>query len=218
MVQLDAPGTVASFLQRLGRTGRRAGSTRNALLLTTSDDALLRAAALLHAWSTGWVEPISAPALPLHLVAQQLLALVLQEGRVGRNTWMEWLGEPFVFGPDAEKLSDGLAAYLVEAGYLVEDGGMLGIGPPAEGDLGRRHFLELVSVFTSPPLFTVLHGRTEIGMVPDQVLLLTHKGVDRALLLAGRSWKVNHLDWKRRVAHVEPVQAAGVARWQGAGA
>ena len=217
MIQLDAPGTVASFLQRLGRTGRRADSSRNALFLTTTDDALLRAAALLQAWSTGWVEPISAPPLPLHLVAQQLVALVLQEGSVGRNTWTEWLGEPFVFGPDAQELTHGLAAHLVEAGYLVEDGGMLGIGPRAEGELGRRHFLELVSVFTSPPLFTVLHGRTEIGMVPDQVLLLTPKGVDRAVLLAGRTWKVNHLDWKRRIAHVEPVQAAGIARWQGAG-
>lgn len=217
MIQLDAPGTVASFLQRLGRTGRRADSSRNALFLTTTDDALLRAAALLQAWSTGWVEPISAPPLPLHLVAQQLLALVLQEGSVGRNTWTEWLGEPFVFGPDAQELTHGLAAHLVEAGYLVEDGGMLGIGPRAEGELGRRHFLELVSVFTSPPLFTVLHGRTEIGMVPDQVLLLTPKGVDRAVLLAGRTWKVNHLDWKRRIAHVEPVQAAGIARWQGSG-
>ena len=217
VIQLDAPGTVASFLQRLGRTGRRAGSSRNALFLATTDDALLRAGALLHAWSTGWVEPISAPPLPLHLVAQQLLALVLQEGSVGRNTWTEWLGQPFVFGPEAQSLAEGLADHLVEAGYLVEDGGMLGIGPRAEGELGRRHFLELVSVFTSPPLFTVLHGRTEIGMVPDQVLLLTPKGVDRAVLLAGRTWKVNHLDWKRRIAHVEPVLAAGVARWQGAG-
>ena len=218
MIQLDAPGTVASFLQRLGRTGRRAGSSRNALFLTTTDDALLRATALLDAWSTGWVEPINAPPLPLHLVAQQLLALVLQESRVGKNTWMEWLGEPFVFGPDAATHAQGIAAYLVEAGYLVDDRGMLGIGPRAEGELGRRHFLELVAVFTSPPLFTVMHGRTEIGMVPDQVLLLTPKGVDRAVLLAGRTWKVNHLDWKRRIAHVEPVLAAGVARWQGAGA
>lgn len=30
--------------------------------------------------------------------------------------------------------------------------------------------------------------------------------------------EADHLDWKRRIAHVEPVLAAGVARWQGAGA
>jgi ATP-dependent Lhr-like helicase len=29
VIQVDAPTTVASFLQRLGRTGRRAGSSRN---------------------------------------------------------------------------------------------------------------------------------------------------------------------------------------------
>ncbi len=218
MIQLDAPGTVASFLQRLGRTGRRAGSSRNALFLTTSDDALVRAAALLQAWSTGWVEPISAPVLPLHLVAQQLVALVLQEGHVGRNTWKAWLGDPFVFGAEAEAMTDALVAHLVGSGYLIDDAGMLSIGPRAEGELGRRHFLELVSVFTSPPLFTVLHGRTEVGMVPDQVLLLSPQGGARVVLLAGRTWKANHLDWKRRIAHVEPVDAAGVARWQGSAA
>ena len=53
---------------------------------------------------------------------------------------------------------------------------------------------------------------------PDQVLMLSPNGVDRAVLLAGRTWKVNHIDWKRRVAHVEPVMAAGVAQWQGVGA
>jgi ATP-dependent helicase Lhr and Lhr-like helicase len=30
VIQIDAPATVASFLQRLGRTGRRPGTTRNA--------------------------------------------------------------------------------------------------------------------------------------------------------------------------------------------
>jgi len=34
----------------------------------------------------GYVEPVVAPSRPLHLLAQQLLALWLQHGRVGRQT------------------------------------------------------------------------------------------------------------------------------------
>ena len=37
VIQIDVPGTVASFLQRLGRTGRRARSTRNCLFLTLDE-------------------------------------------------------------------------------------------------------------------------------------------------------------------------------------
>ena len=47
VIQIDAPPTVSSFLQRMGRTGRRSGTKRNCLFLATSDDALLQAAALI---------------------------------------------------------------------------------------------------------------------------------------------------------------------------
>jgi ATP-dependent Lhr-like helicase len=36
-------------------------------------------------------------------------------------------------------------------------------------------------------------------------------------VLAGRSWKTNHLDWKRRIAHVEPSDERGRSRWLGEG-
>ncbi|MFD0597249.1 hypothetical protein ACFQZ4_37350 [Catellatospora coxensis] len=42
--------TVASFLQRLGRTGRRPGSTRNCLFLAVDTGSLVEAAALLLLW------------------------------------------------------------------------------------------------------------------------------------------------------------------------
>src|SRR5437763_953002 len=82
-----APRTVASFLQRLGRTGRRPGASRNALFLTTTADGLLQAVGLLLLWSRGYIEPARAPPSPRHIAAQQLLALCLQEGRVGSNVW-----------------------------------------------------------------------------------------------------------------------------------
>jgi hypothetical protein len=47
VIQIDAPSSVSSFLQRMGRTGRRAGSTANCTFLATDDDALLRAAAII---------------------------------------------------------------------------------------------------------------------------------------------------------------------------
>ncbi len=219
VIQIDAPSTVAAFLQRLGRTGRRSNTARHALVLATSDDAMLRAAAVLLRWAEGYVEPIIPPPAPLHLVAQQLLALSLQESGVGRRLWTEWLGEPFVLGPDAAAAAATITDYLIAAGFLVDDGGILGVGGPAEAALGRQHFMELLSVFTAPPVFSVRHGREEIGLVPDETLMVRPAGLAGegagVLVLAGRSWAIMQVDWGRRVVQVEPTDAPGVARWSG---
>src|ERR1035441_6614224 len=48
---------------------------------------------LLHLWGQGYVEPVVAPPEPRHIVAQQLLALCLQEHRIGSQLWaQEWNG------------------------------------------------------------------------------------------------------------------------------
>ncbi|SCL28112.1 ATP-dependent helicase Lhr and Lhr-like helicase [Micromonospora nigra] len=213
VIQIDAPGTVASFLQRLGRTGRRTGTSRNCLFLTLSGEALTEAAALLLLWSKGWVEPVVAPPEPRHIVAQQMLALCLQENRIGDRQWIEeWNGlEPF--GRSAEPVLH----HLVEHGYLNRDEGMLFIGSTAETHFGRRHFMEMTAVFTGPPEFTVLLGRSELGRIDPSLLTDEVRG-DRRLLLSGPSWRVTYVDWRRRRCFVEPADDGGRARWWGAGA
>ncbi|MGA5130174.1 DEAD/DEAH box helicase [Streptomyces olivoreticuli] len=210
VIQIDAPGTVASFLQRLGRTGRRPGSTRNCLFLATGKDTLLQAAALLLLWGRGWVEPVTAPPEPRHLVAQQLLAAMLQERKIGDRLWPEqWNGlAPF------DRSAAPILRHLVSEGFLDEDGGMLFIGPEAERRFGRRHFIELTASFTAPPQFTVLSGRREIGRTDPSVLTEERPG-PRRLLLAGRSWQVTFIDWGRKRVFVEPVDSGGIAKWTG---
>ncbi|MER6158612.1 DEAD/DEAH box helicase [Streptomyces sp. NPDC001868] len=210
VVQIDSPGTVASFLQRIGRTGRRPGSTRNCLFLATRKDTLLQAAGLLLLWGRGWVEPVVPPPEPRHLVAQQLLAATLQEHKLGDQLWSEqWNGlAPF------DRSAAPILRHLTEEGFLDTDGGMLFIGPEAEHRFGRRHFIELTASFTAPPQFTVLSGRTEIGRMDPSVLTEERPG-PRRLLLAGRSWQVTFIDWGRKRVFVEPVESGGIAKWSG---
>ena len=56
VIQIDSPSTVSSFLQRMGRTKRRAGAVRNYLFLATNDDALQLALGIARKWSERWVE------------------------------------------------------------------------------------------------------------------------------------------------------------------
>jgi ATP-dependent Lhr-like helicase len=208
VIQINAPATVSSFLQRIGRSGRRAGSERNCLFLALDQAGLLAAAGLLLLWGRGFVEPVIPPPEPRHIVAQQILALCLQEHRVGENLWQGWWEGLAPFGPSAQPI----AAHLVREGYLDREDGMLFIGPEAELRFGRRHFMELTTAFTAMPQFTVLNGREEIGRT-DPALLAAKLDGPRLLLLAGYSWRVTWTDWKRHRCFVEPAEGGGKARW-----
>jgi ATP-dependent Lhr-like helicase len=212
VIQINAPSTVASFLQRLGRTGRRAGSTRNCLFLALDKDSLLRAAALLELWGRGFVEPVVPPPEPRHIVAQQMLALCLQRNTVGRRLWTEeWNGLP-----PFDRSAEPIVRFLINEGFLDQDGELLFVGPEAEKRFGHRHFMDMTSVFTAPPQFTVLEGRREIGLT-DPVLLTERVDGPRLLLLGGRSWRVTWIDWKRQRCFVEQADGGGRAKWYSSG-
>lgn len=211
VIQVGAPRTVASFLQRLGRTGRRSGSSRNCLFLALDQDQTLHAAGLLATWAAGWVEPVVPPPSPRHIVAQQFLALALQEQTVGLRTWSRWWHGLGPMEADGAEVLE----HLVAEGFLETDGGLAFIGQEAERRFGRRHFMDLMAVFTAAPEFTVLAGREEIGSVGDDALLADTAGAPRVLLLAGRAWLVTHVDWKRRRCHVEMTDLPGRAKWGG---
>jgi len=218
VVQIDAPWTVAGFLQRLGRTGRRTGAVSNCLFLCTSERALRDALGLLTAWSDGYVEPVLPPPAPLHVFVQQLLALLRQEGTLGRHTWRTWLGERLILGEDVEQRADAIVAHLIATGVLSVDGGMLQFGPEAERRYGKRNYLDLTAVFADPPTLAVVHGRTSLGQIHIRSLLRRRDDEPAVVLIAGRDWAIDHVDWRRRVVHVEPAKhQRGRPQWLGTG-
>lgn len=216
VIQIDAPRTVSSLLQRMGRTGRRSGASRNCLFLCTKEETLLQAAALVELWESGYVEPVTPPPAPLHVLAQQLMALVLQLRGVASDEWFDWVKRM----PAFQSLDEGTVAkivqWMLEHDLLWQDSGLISIGQAGEEAYGQKHFLELLSVFTSPPEFEVLHGRRQLGYVDQQTFTEKSEG-PRLLSLGGQAWKVNHVDWGRRRAYVEPVQHRASSRWRGGG-
>ncbi|EHQ53311.1 Lhr-like helicase [Ectothiorhodospira sp. PHS-1] len=216
VIQVDAPWTVSSFLQRIGRTGRRRGSIRNCLFLATTEDAFLRALGLLHLWRQGYVEPVQPPAMPLHIHAQQIMALVLQEQGVIADDIPVWIGGMPGFAAINPRLRQRLLDGMIETGILHSDQGMLGIGRRGEQTFGHRHFMDLVSVFITPPTVRVLHGKRELGEVHELTFGLSDEG-PVLLTLAGRNWMTRHVDWPRRCAYVEPCELRGRAQWLSVG-
>lgn len=216
VIQIDSPSTVASFLQRMGRTGRRADAVRNCLFLTTDEPSLLQAAAIVDLWGQGYVEPVQPPAMPFHVLAQQLMALTLQEKGIGRDLWLSWVRGVPAFAQMTPDSIREIVDWMLQKEILWSDDGMLAIAQQGEETFGRRHFMELLSVFTSPPLFTVLYGRRELGFV-DELTFVGKQDGPRVLLLGGRAWRVKHIEWPSRLAYVEPSEDRGRSRWKGSG-
>jgi ATP-dependent Lhr-like helicase len=144
------------------------------------------------------------------------MALLLQERGVGRRDWRAWLDRVPAFARMPAERIDEVVAWMLAEGILFEEEGLLWFGRKGEEEFGRKNFLELFSVFASPPLFVVRHGRQELGFV-DQTTFLSRREGPRVLLLGGRSWRVTNLDWGRRVAHVEATDEIGRSRWRGDG-
>lgn len=216
VIQIDSPGSVAGFLQRMGRTGRRPGTLRNCLFLTTAPEKLLAVSGLVNLWDRGFVESVTPPKLPLHILAQQIMALALQQRGVTRAAIREWLNRVPAFVSTEPETIDSLLAWMLEKDLMWENDGLIWFGQQGEKDYGRKNFLELFTVFLVPPVFEVMHGRDHVGSV-DEIIFLEKPQGPRMLLLGGRSWLVNHVEWKRRVVYVEPVKEKGKAKWMGSG-
>lgn len=211
VVQIGAPITVASLLQRLGRTGRRRGTSRNMTFLSLDDAELVRAAGLLLLHGEGYVEPVVPPPLPRQVAAQQLLGVALQKRRVNLLDEERRVARLGLASADEAR---EIGQWLVDTGHLDEDSGLHFVGPTAERRYGSRNFMDLLAIFTAAPEVTVLHGRSEIGSV-DPTLLTTKVEGPRVIALAGKPWRVTYIDWKRRRAYVEPSDRPGRSRWSG---
>jgi ATP-dependent Lhr-like helicase len=190
------------------------GARRNCLFLATGDEALMQAAGLIDLWASGYIEPITPPPKPWHILAQQVMALALQEHGIGRQDWLRWISNVPAFSRLPMTQIDSLVQWMIHQQILWDDQGVLWLGREGEETYGRRNFLELFSVFTSPPQFTVLHGRQELGFV-DEMTFLGKQDGPRVLLLGGGAWRVNHIDWQRRVAYVQATDTDGRSRWKG---
>ena len=158
--QANAPSTVSSFMQRMGRTGRRAGQIANTTFFCESPEDVLQAVAIVELARKGWVESVPVQDRCWPVLVHQILAQTLQFGAISPERCFELLSRVPDFRGITPTERTRLIEHLTKEEYLFESGGLLSMGTKAERIFGRKNFAELYAVFSSPVMYGV---ETETG-------------------------------------------------------
>ena len=213
--QANAPSTVSSFLQRLGRTGRREGQQANTTFFCENLEVVLQAIAIIELARKGWVESVPPQNRVWSVLVHQLFALTLQFGAISpERCWEQLSVVPDFSGINSTEF-ERLLEHLIAENFLFISGGLLSMGEKAEKIFGRKNFMELYAVFSSPLLYKVM---TEAGYVVGS---LEQTFVDKlvtemsSFLLGGRAWTVIHINYKERIVRVVPAPGGKKPTWGG---
>jgi len=216
VLQIDAPSSVASFLQRMGRTGRRGGSP-NCTFLVTKEPAVVQAAAILTLYRDGFIEPVHPSSRAYHILAHQLMSLAVQSAGLARGAFWEQLRGAAPFSEITDDERERVITHMLSAEILADQGGRIWLGPQGEKRYGRANFRELYAVFDAPRLISVRAGIEEVGAVDASFLAaISSEAEPGAFLLAGRTWQVVTIEWERGICVVRPAPSGRAPRWFGA--
>jgi ATP-dependent Lhr-like helicase len=213
--QLNAPGTVSSFLQRMGRTGRRENTVANTTFFCDNPEAVLQAVALVELAREGWVESIPPQQRCWPVLVHQLLAQTLAAGGIPRDLAWDKLSRLPDLSGIARFEFDQTVDFMVLHDYLFESSGLLSMGEAAERTYGRKNFSELYAVFSSPQYYRVIGphggdiGSLEQNFVDNLVEDMT------SFLLGGRAWLTRAIDHKQRTVAVIPSPRGKQPSWGG---
>lgn len=223
VLQLNATNTVSSFVQRLGRSGRRGGPASMFFYSREMQEdlptslgeqipwGLLQTIAIIQLYAEEkWLEPPDIPQLPLSLLYHQTMSVVAAHTELTPAELAERILTLSPFSGVSTDHYRSLLRYLLAIDHLekIEAGGLI-IGLTGERVVNNYRFY---ATFESEIVYLVREGTREIGTIQS----LPMPG-DR-FMLAGRSWETVEVDEDRRVVQVKRVRGKAEAYWAGGGA
>ncbi|MBK5254040.1 MAG: DEAD/DEAH box helicase [Peptostreptococcaceae bacterium] len=219
-IQVGAPYSCASFVQRLGRSGRRTEKSQMMFvdLFEQSYDtpfnmlpwSLLRSIAIVQLYlETRWVEPFSLKTKPFSLLAHQTLSTLMTYGELSpvdlaRNT----MTLPAFSQVTQEEYRLLLQNMLAEDYLQRMDSGGIILG--LTGERIANHY-SFYAVFQSEEAYHVHTQNGEIGTLDSC------PSVEEVFVLAGRCCKVQSVDEERKIIYVHLVKNSRIPHWSGSG-
>lgn len=220
VLQNESPNSVSSFLQRLGRSGRR-GQPPEMMMVFREEDPLpntplpqlipwelIKAVAIVELYrEERFIEPPKLRKLPFSLLFHQTLSVLASSGELTPRRLAERvLGlPPFTFVPREDYKE--LILSMLENDFLeMTEEKTLIVGLAGERLLKSFRFY---AVFRDSEDYTVRCGSDEIGTIT------TPPPVGDRFALAGMVWEVEELDIQRKLIYVKRVEGKMEVSWPG---
>ena len=211
--QIDAPWTVSSFLQRMGRTGRRELPPEmwfviredepevRAMLPTTIPWKLLQGIALVQLYlEERWVEPPRLDRLPFSLLYHQTMSTLASCGELSPRALADRVLRLHYFHRITQEDYRVLLRHLIATDHIqqTEQGGLI-VGLAGERVINSFKFY---GVFQESEEYTVRSESQELGTVASP------PPVGEKLAIAGHVWQVLDVDHKRRLIYCQQVKGS----------
>ena len=211
--QIDAPWTVSSFLQRMGRTGRRGQPPEmwfvmredepevRAMLPTTIPWKLLQGIAMVQLYlEERWLEPPRLDRLPFSLVYHQTMSTLASCGEMSPRALADRILSLHYFHRISQEDFRTLLKHLIEEDHiqLTEQGGLI-VGLTGERIISSFKFY---GVFQESEEYTVRSEAQELGTV------VSPPPIGEKLAIAGAVWRVLDIDHKRHQVYCEQVKGS----------
>ena len=211
--QIDAPWTVSSFLQRMGRTGRRGQPPEmwfvmredepevRAMLPTTIPWKLLQGAAMVQLYlEERWVEPPRLDRLPFSLLYHQTMATLASCGEMSPRSLADRILSLHYFHRISQDDFRLLLQHLLEIDHIqyTDQGGLI-VGLTGERIINSFKFY---GVFQESEEYTVRSDSQELGTV------VSPPPLGEKLAIAGAVWRVLDIDHKRHQVYCEQVKGS----------
>lgn len=209
--QIDAPFTVSSFLQRMGRTGRRDDPPEmhfvmreeqpepRSMMPETVPWKLIQGIALVQLYrEEKWVEPPALDRLPYSLLYHQVMATLASCGELSpAELAQRVLTLSYFHRVSADDLRV-LLHHLIDTDQVeVTEGGGLIVGISGERVTNSFKFY---AVFQENEEFTVRCDSSELGTIVNP------PPAGERIAIAGHCWLVEEVDWKRHLVFCTQVK------------
>ena len=209
--QVDAPFTVSSFLQRMGRTGRRdlppemwfvmqeEQPEARAMLPVTVPWTLIQGIALIQLYrEERWVEPPKLDRLPFSLLYHQTMCTLASCGEMSAAALASRVLSLSYFHRITQEDYRLLLRHLVSTEQIqkTEEGGLI-IGLAGERQTSSFKFY---AVFKENEEYTVRNESQELGTI------VMPPPVGEKIALAGHVWIVEEVDQKRHLVYCSQVR------------
>lgn len=209
--QIDAPYMVSSFLQRMGRTGRRdlppemwfvmreEAPESRAMLPETIPWKLIQGIALIQLYlEERWVEPPKLDRLPFSLLYHQTMSTLASCGEMTPAALAGRVLSLHFFSRISKDDYRVLLRHLIETDHIekTENGGLI-VGLAGERIVNNFKFY---AVFQENEEYTVRSGSEELGTI------VKPPPAGDKIAIAGHVWVVEEVDHKRHLVYCTQVK------------